>query len=604
MPQKVYLDEQGNPIQQAGTRGPLVPGNIDLFAQPKVPNPNGGTSTVYSFSANIDGREVLLPMVTPDGRLLDENAAIEEYRKTGKHLGVFDSPESATAYAEQLHNDYAAGKYQRASAKVYLDDQGNEIDDRGNPVFKSSTTDADNAAVAQLFGVRPGALGISDPLFEGVLQVGKSAARSGYNLLQGATNYLSGADLPDAPASLQPDTPGEYVGDFAEQGLEFLLPAKPVAGLVGKAAEYGPRLKQAARIVGEAAGAYGISSLQGGDAGTTALIAGAVPVVGQGISATGRAIGRQAPKLVRSALKPTVTAMKQQAGASRTGIDAQAERLVQFVLDNEITSAAKAQQIIDDAEREIGRLVDNASGVATDAPQRAQRYLQALERSAQRQGLPADDVASIRAKMAELLDESPLSEDVVTTVMAPSPSGLVGPSGQPVLVPVDETSRALRTDVDAKEALDLARGGGKWGNRKAWGEQKGATREASKAVERAERDAVKTAVPDTRPVLQREGQAIQAKNVFERMQFREGNREPISPFDVMTAAVETSQGRPPIMAVARHFLWNNKIKLGIWAKRLEQAIERNDVQEAGEILGRFGVGTTGQMLPAPSGATR
>lgn len=86
-------------------------GNVDLYAQPSVPNPDGGRSTVYSFSVNFDGKEYLLPRVTPDGRLLSEDDAVNEFRRTGKHLGVFDSPLSATLYAKRLHDDYERGKY-------------------------------------------------------------------------------------------------------------------------------------------------------------------------------------------------------------------------------------------------------------------------------------------------------------------------------------------------------------------------------------------------------------------------------------------------------------------------------------------------------------
>lgn len=91
--------------------GLLTPGNINLVQQPSVPNPSGGRSTVDSFSINEDGKEILLPRVTPDGRFLSEDDAIKEYRKTGLHLGIFSDVDSANAYAEQLHEDYAAGKY-------------------------------------------------------------------------------------------------------------------------------------------------------------------------------------------------------------------------------------------------------------------------------------------------------------------------------------------------------------------------------------------------------------------------------------------------------------------------------------------------------------
>jgi hypothetical protein len=182
----------------------------------------------------------------------------------------------------------------------------------------------------------------------------------------------------------------------------------------------------------------------------------------------------------------------------------------------------------------------------------------------------------------------------VTTVMRDSPSGLLDASGKPAQVAVEETSRALRKDVGPQEALELARGGSRWGNRKAWGEQKGASREASKAVERANRDAVKEAVPETRPLLRRQGQAIESKKALDRMEFREANREPISPFDVVTAAAETAGGRPPILATARHFLWNNKLKMGVWARRLEHAIQTGNTRDAADILGRFGVNAATQ----------
>lgn len=100
--------------QLATGQGPLLaPGNIDLFRQPAVPNPDGTKSTVDSISVNFDGREYLIPTVTPDGRHLAPEAAIDEFKRTGRHLGVFDSPRSATSHAGRLHDDYAAGLFTR-----------------------------------------------------------------------------------------------------------------------------------------------------------------------------------------------------------------------------------------------------------------------------------------------------------------------------------------------------------------------------------------------------------------------------------------------------------------------------------------------------------
>jgi len=88
--------------------GLIEPANVDLANQPRVKNPDGTTSTVDSRSFNVDGTEVLLPSVTPDGRHLQtDDEILAEYQKTGRHLGKFDTPEHATAYASQLHNDYA-----------------------------------------------------------------------------------------------------------------------------------------------------------------------------------------------------------------------------------------------------------------------------------------------------------------------------------------------------------------------------------------------------------------------------------------------------------------------------------------------------------------
>jgi hypothetical protein len=96
--------------------GMIQSGNINLYDQPVVKNSDGTTSTVDSSSYGIDGKEMLLPSVTPDGRhLRNPQAIIAEFRKTGRHLGMFQTPEAATAYAQQLHEDYANGRYDKSS---------------------------------------------------------------------------------------------------------------------------------------------------------------------------------------------------------------------------------------------------------------------------------------------------------------------------------------------------------------------------------------------------------------------------------------------------------------------------------------------------------
>ena len=88
---------------------PSEAGNIDLSKRNGVTLPDGSTATIRSSSFNIDGKEVLIPTIGPNGENWDPDtpqgrqAAIDHYNKTGQHLGKFNSVEEADVYGEWLH---------------------------------------------------------------------------------------------------------------------------------------------------------------------------------------------------------------------------------------------------------------------------------------------------------------------------------------------------------------------------------------------------------------------------------------------------------------------------------------------------------------------
>ena len=98
----------------------LVPGNIDVNHRPVIWNDDGSPSTIFSATIPIgNGKWALVPTIangkflTPSGKIPKESdkkamqaledAAAEQYKKTGQHLGIFNSQEAADAYAERTH---------------------------------------------------------------------------------------------------------------------------------------------------------------------------------------------------------------------------------------------------------------------------------------------------------------------------------------------------------------------------------------------------------------------------------------------------------------------------------------------------------------------
>lgn len=443
---------------------------------------------------------------------------------------------------------------------------------------KKAATPVDYAALAeQARGKSERSRGALATAGDAVVDVGigvaKGVGNTVFGLGKAVRDYtpigrISDAILPGAfdqrPQELIPQNTAQRVGYTAEQVGEFFIPTGAV-GKVGK--------------VAEVAKSGGLTGIQGGtakDAGVSAGLSAVVPGA-SAVKKAGKAIAGKAEPLVRAAIKPTVASLRKISGGG--GLDAKANALVRFIIDNKLTTADKARALFQNAEHELQRVL-SVKNAPTDAAVRAERYLQALERSAAKQGLGADDVKLIRQAMSDLV---------------------AGPMGDDAVNAAGEAIRVTRATVPAKEALESARASSRWKTRKQWGEQKGTTMEAQKAVERAQRDAVKTAVPEAKGLLQTEGKSLQAAEALDRMAQRAANRDAVSLPAHVVAAGEIASGKVPVLAFAANWLRNNQLKAGIWADALGRAIQNGNAPMAADILKKLGVGSASQgMRTAPA----
>lgn len=345
-----------DPIVQPASLGQFGSGNIDLTNRPRVKNPDGSVSTVRSMSANFDGQEVLLPTVSEDGRIMSDDEAIDQYRRTGKFLGKFNTVDEANAYADRLHNEQEqmyTGNSNPWDADPIVEDDGQGFD--GQPLNldivggrrESETpppTAADSLSGAEKFwagagkSVMDNALGTAQvlssdlgPLVAGIpgLVTREIGKRGLSDRLQQEARYRAELDAPlmDSGAGIAGNITGnllQLIGPgVAARGTSVASAVLPTT--IRGGALQGAALGAAQPVTGE--GQRGVNALAGGAFGGIGAAAGNAlgslyrgarnVLAGGGLSSTDQ---RVANVLAREATNPNALAITPSAvpGVQRT----------------------------------------------------------------------------------------------------------------------------------------------------------------------------------------------------------------------------------------------------------------------------------------------
>jgi hypothetical protein len=457
--------------------------------------------------------------------------------------------------------------------------------------------------------------GIGDAMVGVAKGVGKMITGGG-DLIRRAVPATAAFDVDTggSRANLEPTNTAQKVGSFiGRTGISAIPAVRAAQGASLLTAGAPAAVRLGAQMAAGAGTNVATGKMQGSETpGWDAALGAAGPVVGGAALKVGRWIGSKAVPLAQSALKTPLSVLTSMQGAAREGKDAMSKRIANTVLDNRLFNEKTATAAIDKSMGNVDAKLaaQSALGVVTDAPRRADRYLRALFRGAGKNPTSAGNTAEATvAAEREALKNRGFGEDVVTgSRQVPSPSGLLGPNGKPLTVTEDVVERRLRDTVPVQESRDAALAMSRY-SRANWGGTQSVSDEASKAVQRGTRDAVKSAVPrghalDTRADFAQAQKVIKAREALRIMHVRDANRDMLSlPFSVGNAAAAASGTPAPAMiGFAQQLIKNKTLNLGIHARDLQKAIDAGDAVAIGRILQKLGVAAASDV-PREGGMT-
>jgi hypothetical protein len=444
------------------------------------------------------------------------------------------------------------------------------------------------------------------PLAEGVVGAGKGILRG----ITGAGDAIRRAapwtkaldvDTGGSRANLEPTGTAQKVGAAMGEAALSAIPA--VRGAQG-AAFLTRGLPAAARlgaqmVTGAATNAATGQAFGHESAKTDAMVGAAGPMVGAAAIKGARWIGSKAEPLARAALKTPLRILREQVGASKQGADAMASKIANTVLNNRFFNADKADDFIDVRMGKIDdEMVKNAA-VPTDAPSRTMDYLQEIHDAAQK----APGTARVGAQSAvEAERAAVLAGDYAHDVQVGTrqvPSSILGPNGQPVMQSVPNMQRQVKPSVPVSEARAATLASARFDPKK-WGGFQGAG-EPSKAVELASRDAVKEALPQTKPLFEEVAPAMPARDALRLMHVRDAGRDTVGPYRAIGAiqAAASGSAMPLEVGMLAQLYKNNQLRLGIYARDIEKILQSQDKMAAARMLQKLGVSLTSQAADVP-----